>query len=336
MNDLVIKLVFGLAMIVVLMTLCAYAVLAERKVSSWIQGRVGPNRTTLPLIGSIPVLGRFLTRLGIFQPAADGAKFLFKEDVVPDHVNKFYFILAPILSLVPALTTVVVVPFGAYIDDAGEMVPLVLANLNELECRDAALAGDLVPRRLCHRACWLVGEFQVSVSWRRSRFGSNDFLRVGDGLVDPAGFHVGQSTRNGRHLESFPCGPSSGRALVRDVDAGVGAHFLGFGIRGNESPAFRYAGIGNRVGRWISHGVQQLQVRAFLRRRVCPHGGGVECDDLALPRGLASDSLFAARSVRAGEWLVGRFGVDRHLHGQDALFHVPLHLGSLDGAEVPL
>jgi len=130
MNDLVIKLVFGLAMIVVLMTLCAYAVLAERKVSSWIQGRVGPNRTTLPLIGSIPVLGRFLTRLGIFQPAADGAKFLFKEDVVPDHVNKFYFILAPILSLVPALTTVVVVPFGAYIDDAGEMVPLVLANLN--------------------------------------------------------------------------------------------------------------------------------------------------------------------------------------------------------------
>lgn len=130
MNDLVIKLGLALLVVVVLMGLCAYSVLAERKVSSWIQGRVGPNRTTLPLLGTIPVLGPFLTRLGIFQPAADGLKFLFKEDVVPDHVNKSYFILAPILSLVPALTTVVVVPFGAFINDAGETIPLVLANLD--------------------------------------------------------------------------------------------------------------------------------------------------------------------------------------------------------------
>lgn len=112
------------------MGFCSYAVLAERKISSWIQGRVGPNRTSLPILGSIPVVGKFLTRLGIFQPVADGLKFLFKEDVTPGHVNKFYFILAPVLSLVPALTTVAVVPFGRYVTEAGEVIPLVLTNMN--------------------------------------------------------------------------------------------------------------------------------------------------------------------------------------------------------------
>lgn len=129
-SEILIKTIYAAIVVSVLMGFCSYAVLAERKISSWIQGRVGPNRTTLPLLGSIPYLGRFLTRLGIFQPIADGAKFLFKEDVTPDHVNKLYFYLAPVLSLVPALTTVVVVPFGYYTNAAGEVVTLVLADLN--------------------------------------------------------------------------------------------------------------------------------------------------------------------------------------------------------------
>ncbi|MCH6255656.1 NADH-quinone oxidoreductase subunit NuoH [Puniceicoccaceae bacterium K14] len=129
-NPIILKFVYAAVVVGVVMGLCSYAVLAERKVCSWIQGRVGPNRTTLPLIGSIPVIGKFLTRLGIFQPVADGAKFLFKEDVTPAHVNKFYFIMAPVLSLVPALTTVVVVPFGRYVTEAGEIIPLVLADLD--------------------------------------------------------------------------------------------------------------------------------------------------------------------------------------------------------------
>ena len=130
LNPIIVKFVYAAIVVVVIMTLCAYAVLAERKISSWIQGRVGPNRTALPIVGGIPVIGRFLTRLGIFQPIPDGLKFLFKEDVVPAHVNKVYFIMAPILSLVPALTTVAVVPFGQFVTEAGEVIPLVLANVN--------------------------------------------------------------------------------------------------------------------------------------------------------------------------------------------------------------
>lgn len=121
---------YAVAMISVFMGLCSYSVLAERKVSSWIQGRVGPNRTRLPLLGHIPILGNLLTGLGIFQPAADGLKFLFKEEIVPGHVNKFYYMLAPVLALAPALTTMVVLPFGRYIDVDGVTQPLVLADVD--------------------------------------------------------------------------------------------------------------------------------------------------------------------------------------------------------------
>src|SRR3954470_20330938 len=75
----------------VVLTMVAYAVLVERKISAWIQDRVGPNRTAPPLVAAIPVLGPFLTRLGIFQPMADGLKFLLKEDFTPAHVRKVYF-----------------------------------------------------------------------------------------------------------------------------------------------------------------------------------------------------------------------------------------------------
>ncbi|QXD24909.1 NADH-quinone oxidoreductase subunit H [Opitutia bacterium ISCC 51] len=113
----------------VLLSISNLAVLGERKVSSWIQGRVGPNRTSVPIIGSIPVIGPMLTRLGLFQPVADGLKLLLKEDPVPDHVNKFYFFLAPVAAMVPAVTTVAVLPFGQIITD-GVTVPLVLADID--------------------------------------------------------------------------------------------------------------------------------------------------------------------------------------------------------------
>ena len=123
-------LIKALLVVAVLMGFCLYGSLAERKVSAWIQGRTGPNRTGIPWIVAIPLLGRFLQRLGIFQPLADGGKFLFKEEPVPGHVNKFYFNLAPVLALIPALTTVTVVPFGEYFDATGHRVPLILANLD--------------------------------------------------------------------------------------------------------------------------------------------------------------------------------------------------------------
>ena len=97
--------------------------------SAWMQGRVGPNRTALPFVQYIPFIGPFLKGLGIFQPLADGLKFLFKEEIVPGHVNKVYYYLAPLVALVPALTTMTVLPFGEYFDETGKSTPLILANL---------------------------------------------------------------------------------------------------------------------------------------------------------------------------------------------------------------
>ena len=110
----------------ILMGMVAYAVLAERKISAFIQDRLGPNRTTLPFIGSIPVIGPLLASWGIWQPMADGLKSFFKEDFTPAHVRKVYFWMAPAITMIPALLTVAVIPFGSNIH--GEK--MVIANLN--------------------------------------------------------------------------------------------------------------------------------------------------------------------------------------------------------------
>ncbi len=124
------SLVQGLAVIAVIFPIAGMCSMAERKVSAWLQGRPGPNRALPFWFAWVPVLGPFLQRLGIFHVMADGGKMLFKEDALPGHVNKFYFILAPIVAMIPALTTVTTVPFGAYLDAAGQVIPLGLARVD--------------------------------------------------------------------------------------------------------------------------------------------------------------------------------------------------------------
>ena len=120
----------GLAVIMVIFPIAGACSMAERKVAAWIQERPGPQRAIVPWVAWIPFFGKFLQRLGIFHVMADGGKMLFKEDSLPGHVNKFYFILAPIVAMIPALTTVTAVPFGAYFDSAGKVITLGLAPLD--------------------------------------------------------------------------------------------------------------------------------------------------------------------------------------------------------------
>ncbi len=130
LNPVVQAVLKGLAVILIIFPIGGVCSMAERKVSAWIQGRPGPNRAIVPWVAWIPLVGTFLQRLGLFHVMADGGKMLFKEDALPGHVNKFYFVLAPIVAMIPALTTVTAVPFGAYLDSAGAVVPLVLANVD--------------------------------------------------------------------------------------------------------------------------------------------------------------------------------------------------------------
>jgi NADH-quinone oxidoreductase subunit H len=95
----------------VVMTAFAYSVLAERKISAFIQDRIGPNR-----VGPA----------GLWQPMADGIKAFLKEDFVPAHVRKIYFWLAPMLALIPALLVLAVIPFGSKLGAQ----KMVIADLN--------------------------------------------------------------------------------------------------------------------------------------------------------------------------------------------------------------
>ena len=125
-NFIIFSLVKIAVVVGVVQGMVAYSVLAERKISAWIQDRVGPNRAAPPFMKYIPVLGPFLTRLGIFQPLADGLKFMFKEDFTPAGVRKIYFWLAPAIAVVPAMLTVAVIPFGSQIGNQH----MVIADLN--------------------------------------------------------------------------------------------------------------------------------------------------------------------------------------------------------------
>jgi NADH-quinone oxidoreductase subunit H len=99
------------ALLAVVLGIMNYAVYAERRISALIQDRLGPNR-----VGPA----------GLFQPIADAMKFLLKEDFTPGHVNKFYYWLAPCLAMIPAITTLAVVPFGSTLFG----VPMVIADIN--------------------------------------------------------------------------------------------------------------------------------------------------------------------------------------------------------------
>jgi NADH-quinone oxidoreductase subunit H len=104
-----------LIVVFVLLTAVAYTVLLERKVVGHIQNRWGPSR-----------VGPF----GIWQPLADGLKFIFKEDLTPPYVYKPLYLLAPIISVTLALTSIAVIPLGPWITVGGIHTPLGIADVN--------------------------------------------------------------------------------------------------------------------------------------------------------------------------------------------------------------
>ncbi len=128
MTFLLITLLKIVCVIVPVLTIVAYAVLVERKVSAFVQDRVGPNRTAPPLALKIPVLGKLLQSWGMFQPMADGLKFILKEDFTPNYVRKAYFWLAPAITMVPAFLVLAVIPFGSTLGNPENK--MVIADLN--------------------------------------------------------------------------------------------------------------------------------------------------------------------------------------------------------------
>ncbi len=91
----------------------AYLTLLERRVLARIQVRIGPNRA-----------GPW----GLLQPVADGIKLIFKEELIPNRADKVLFVLAPVITVVPALIVLAVVPLGPDMMIFGHKVTLGIAG----------------------------------------------------------------------------------------------------------------------------------------------------------------------------------------------------------------
>lgn len=99
----------------VMLTGFAYMTWIERKLMARMQTRLGPNRA-----------GPF----GLLQPVADGIKLIFKEELIPAQADRIIFILAPIVTVIPALLLFAVVPMGGTVNLGGKSIALALADIN--------------------------------------------------------------------------------------------------------------------------------------------------------------------------------------------------------------
>src|SRR5437868_15121075 len=96
-NPIVADIIKSAIVIFALLTIFAYLTLIERRVVAKIQGRLGPNRA-----------GPF----GLFQPLADAMKMAFKEQIIPSQAKKAIYLIAPIISIIIALSAFAVIPVG--------------------------------------------------------------------------------------------------------------------------------------------------------------------------------------------------------------------------------
>lgn len=112
LEQLAISTVIAAVLVASLLGGFAYLTLLERRLLARIQVRVGPNR-----VGP----------QGLLQPVADGIKLILKEELIPDKADRVVFILAPVITLVPALIILAVVPLGPPIELFGRTITLGLA-----------------------------------------------------------------------------------------------------------------------------------------------------------------------------------------------------------------
>ncbi len=115
MDLILFKTILIVSLFALSMAVAAYSTWAERKVAAIMQDRIGPNRSW---------------KFGLLQPLADGGKFFFKEDFIPEKAEKFLFFFGPGLVMFISLITGAVIPWGKSLNIGGQSFDLQVANLD--------------------------------------------------------------------------------------------------------------------------------------------------------------------------------------------------------------
>ena len=111
-TDPVIGLIKGLLVIGVVLQIVPLLIYLERKLSAYMQGRLGPNRVNFVVPYAVPGLGGLRLVPGSLQPLADAIKLAFKEEIIPKDADKLLWYLGPFLAFFPIATALAFIPFG--------------------------------------------------------------------------------------------------------------------------------------------------------------------------------------------------------------------------------
>ncbi len=296
----------------ILLTAVAYTTLLERKVVAHMQNRWGPSR-----------VGPF----GIWQPLADGLKFIFKEDLTPPYAYKPLYLLAPIIALVTALTSIAVIPVGPWITIGGISTPLQITDVNiglliilgvtSVGVYGVALAG------------WSSNsKYSMLASLRASAQMMSYEIALGLSLVGVLIFAGSFSLRD---IVDAQAGTWLGFIPKWNLFKG---QFVAFFIyimaayaETNRIP-FDLAGGGDGTGRRLSHRIQLDEVCHVLHGGVRQHVYG------GVPGFRSVPGRMVGAGVRSADSAVAVAGF--LVRGAGFRFHVCLHLGARHVAAFPL
>jgi formate hydrogenlyase subunit 4 len=302
----------------------AYLTLMERKVSAWMQNRLGPNRVGWG---------------GLLQPIADGLKNIVKEETLPARSNKGVFLLAPMLAFIPALTLSALIPIAAPVTLnfdwdlplIGRMawhgpVPLAVADVP---------AGFLLVLAISS-----IGVYGIALAG----WSSNSKYSLLGGLRSTAqllSYEIAAS------LSVVPVLLLAGHVSMSEVikaqqQGAFGWYVLplflsyfvfpGRRVRRDQPAPVRPARGGVRADRRVPHRVQRDEVLPLLHRRVRQHAHRLGHDGDPVLRRLGHPVHPLGRGRQCAR-LPGHL---RGVRAQGVLLPLPLHVGPLDPAALPL
>ncbi len=282
MNFFILTLIKVAVVAFVLLTTLAYLQWIERKVIAHVQLRVGPYR-----VGPH----------GLLQPLADVVKLITKEGLIPSHVNKLFYLMAPFVAVTLALISISVIPFGPEITIGPvttwmQLTDLRIGILFVLAVSSIGVYGVALGGWASNNKYSLLGGLRSSAQMISYELPLALAVAAPLLLANTLSFRDMVNYQSGYWLGFIP------RWNLFPGDFGL-HRFHDRRVRRNQSRSVRSSRSGERAGGRLPHRIQQHELRRVLHGRIRQHGDGHCRRDAAVPGWLAaavSGALFGRRA----------------------------------------